>query len=100
MCIPTWLRSYSDYSVLITSGIDGAIKLRPSEAELKTMKGFEGRWKSYYAQSPDKPVMLMATMGAYVGLNPEVAPGKYYSVAYFSVCLPLSQMHGMFNSST
>lgn len=53
-----------------TSGADGVIKPRPSEAEVNTMKGFEERWKSYYATSPDKPVMLIFTMAAYAGLNP------------------------------
>ncbi|KAF8965727.1 GMC oxidoreductase-domain-containing protein [Flammula alnicola] len=72
--------------LLANNGVDGAIKLRPSAAELKTMSpAFDERWKSYYEPRPDKPVMLMATIAAYVGLNPEVPRAKYYSVAYFSL---------------
>ncbi|PPQ69188.1 hypothetical protein CVT25_006966 [Psilocybe cyanescens] len=82
------------------NGIDGGIKLRPNEAELKTIpSGFEARWKSYYADKPDKPILLMASMAAYVGLNPEVPRGKYFSVAYFSMH-PLATGHVHITSGT
>jgi len=71
--------------LLSNNGVDGGIKLRPTEAELKTLSPtFDERWKTYYADKPDKPVMIIATMAAYVGLNPEVPRAKYFSIAYFS----------------
>jgi len=60
---------------------------------------FDERWKSYYADKPDKPVMIMASMAAYVGLNPAVPRGKYFSVAYFSAH-PVSTGHVHITSPT
>ncbi|KAF9563188.1 hypothetical protein CPC08DRAFT_334488 [Agrocybe pediades] len=66
--------------VFANNGIDAAIKLRPNEAELQTMSAaFDERWKSYYANKPDRPVMLLGSMAAYVGLNPAIPRGKYFS---------------------
>ncbi|KAF8972162.1 GMC oxidoreductase-domain-containing protein [Flammula alnicola] len=85
---------------LANNGVDGGIKLRPSAAELKTMSpAFDERWKSYYAPRPDKPVILMATMAAYVGMNPEVPRAKYFSIAYFSAH-PISTGHVHITSGT
>ncbi|KAF8150062.1 GMC oxidoreductase-domain-containing protein [Crassisporium funariophilum] len=78
-----WLKEGK--GLLANNGVDGGIKLRPNAEELKTMSPeFDQRWASYYANAPDKPVMLMATMAAYVGMNPAVPRGQYFSVAYFS----------------
>ena len=80
--------------------------MRPSKDELRTMSPeFDNRWESYFANAPDKPVMLFLTLNAYAhsfllrfilnryshfanryaGQNPAVPRGKYFSVAYFSV---------------
>ncbi|KAF9478334.1 alcohol oxidase [Pholiota conissans] len=76
-----WLKTGK--GLLSNNGVDGGIKLRPTAEELKTLSpGYDHRWKSYYANKPDKPVILVATMAAYVGLNPEVPRGKYFSIAY------------------
>ncbi|KAF4617514.1 hypothetical protein D9613_005759 [Agrocybe pediades] len=67
------------------NGINATIKLRPTEADLKTMSpSFDARWKSYYADKPDKWVLIMAPLAAYYGLNPAVPRGKYFSIAYYS----------------
>ncbi|KAF4613895.1 hypothetical protein D9613_007490 [Agrocybe pediades] len=72
--------------VFANNGIDAAIKLRPNEAELQTMSpAFDERWKSYYANKPDKPVMLLGSMAAYVGLNPAIPRGKYFSAHPISI---------------
>ncbi|KAF8953125.1 GMC oxidoreductase-domain-containing protein [Flammula alnicola] len=93
-----WIKEGKGF--LANNGIDGAIKLRPSAAELKTMSpDFDERWKSYYEHRPDKPVMLMATMAAYVGLNPDVPRAKYFSIAYFSAH-PASVGHVHITSGT
>jgi alcohol oxidase len=86
--------------VFANNGVDGAARLRPTEAELKTMSPeFDERWKTYYADKPDKPIMVIASMAAYVGLNPAVPRGKYFSVGYFS-CHPVSTGHVHITSGT
>ena len=66
--------------------MDGGARIRPTEEELKILSPeFDERWKTYYADKPDKPVIVIATMAAYVGLNPAVPRGKYFSIAYFTV---------------
>ncbi|KAF9002443.1 hypothetical protein BDQ17DRAFT_1356870 [Cyathus striatus] len=45
---------------------------------------FEERWKSYFANAPDKPVMLFAPFSVYAGLNPNTPRGKYFSMCYFT----------------
>ena len=42
------------------SGLDAGIKLRPSEDELHELgPDFQSRWKDYFANQPDKPIVLM-----------------------------------------
>lgn len=44
----------------LSSGLDAAIKYRPSEAEVKTIgPAFEKKWKDYYADHPDRAVMWL-----------------------------------------
>ena len=44
---------------LQNSGIDAGIKLRPTNEELSSMSPeFSHRWSTYFANAPDKPVML------------------------------------------
>ena len=47
-----------------SSAIDAGIKLRPNAEDLKTMPEFEERWKTYFANSPDKPIMLLGTLAS------------------------------------
>lgn len=45
---------------LYFSGFDVAIKIRPREDELQEIGvEFESRWKEYFANKPDKPVVWM-----------------------------------------
>lgn len=45
------------------SGLDAGIKLRPSEEDLKELgPEFEQRWKEYFADKPDKPIMFMCPL--------------------------------------
>ncbi|KAF9004051.1 GMC oxidoreductase-domain-containing protein [Cyathus striatus] len=67
------------------NALDAGIKLRPTASELEELgPEFEERWKSYFANAPDKPVMLFAPFTAYVGLNPNTPRGKYFSMCYFT----------------
>jgi len=44
------------------SGIHAGIRLRPNEADLKTMSPeFDRYWTTYFEPGIDKPVMLIAT---------------------------------------
>jgi len=44
---------------LKNSGIDAGIKMRPTNEELSSMSPeFSRRWSTYFANAPDKPVML------------------------------------------
>lgn len=45
-------------SASFRSGIDAGVKLRPSDEELKDIgPGFQQRWKAYFANAPDKPIL-------------------------------------------
>ena len=47
------------------SGIDSGIKMRPSAEELAAMSPeFDQRWSSYFANAPDKPVMVYLPIAA------------------------------------
>ena len=47
------------------SGMDAGIKLRPNAEELEEIgPEFENRWKTYFANAPDKPVMLSGPLTA------------------------------------
>ena len=42
------------------SGGDAGIKMRPTNEELSSMSPeFDHRWNTYFANAPDKPVMLV-----------------------------------------
>ena len=42
------------------SGCDAGIKMRPTNEELSSMSPeFDHRWSTYFANAPDKPVMLV-----------------------------------------
>jgi len=48
-----------------SSGIDAGIKLRPNTEELEELgPAFETRWKTYFANAPDKPVVIAGILAA------------------------------------
>jgi len=82
------------------SDIDCGIKMRPNAEELATMSPeFDQRWHSYFANAPDKPVLLYLPFAAYGGSDPRVPRGKYFSIAYFSG-YPVSVGHVHITSGT
>jgi alcohol oxidase len=47
------------------SGVDCGVKMRPNAEELAAMSPeFDQRWSSYFANAPDKPVMLYLPIAA------------------------------------
>ena len=67
------------------SGFDALGKIRPTEEELKTMSpGFDQRWKTFFADYADKPVVAIATAAGYVDLWPRKVQHKFiYLFSYF-----------------
>jgi len=47
-----------------SSSIDAGIRIRPNVEDLKTMPEFEERWQTYFANSPDKPLMVIASVAS------------------------------------
>ncbi|KAF9036217.1 GMC oxidoreductase-domain-containing protein [Panaeolus papilionaceus] len=63
--------------------VDAGVKLRPNAQELQEMSPhIDERWKSYYANAPDRPLLLMASMAAFIGAPPSFDE-KFFTVAYF-----------------
>lgn len=77
-----WLKDGK--GLLAHNGLDAAIKLRPNEAELKEIgPAFEQRWKDYFVDKPDKPVLFLCAMAMFIGDPTSVPPRKYFSMGYF-----------------
>ncbi|KAH7926097.1 alcohol oxidase [Leucogyrophana mollusca] len=68
---------------LAHNAIDAGIKLRPTAEDLLELgPEFRDRWQTYFADAPDKPVIWLGPVSAYLG-DPSVASTrKYYSVGY------------------
>ncbi|KAJ7096509.1 GMC oxidoreductase-domain-containing protein [Mycena belliarum] len=67
------------------SGIDAGIKLRPTAEDLKELgPAFEARWKTYFEHAPDRPVIWIGPVSAYLGDPTGVPARKYYSVGYYT----------------
>ncbi|KAH7908609.1 GMC oxidoreductase-domain-containing protein [Hygrophoropsis aurantiaca] len=68
-----------------TNGIDAAAKLRPNANELKEFgPAFQERWKTFFAENLDKPVILTAPISAFVGDFTTAPVRNYVSVCYFT----------------
>ncbi|KAF8643245.1 hypothetical protein AX16_009134 [Volvariella volvacea WC 439] len=67
------------------NGLDAGIKLRPTEDDLKELgPAFQQRWETSFKSRPDKPVLLMSPLCAYLG-DPSTAPArKYFGVGYYT----------------
>jgi hypothetical protein len=48
------------------SGLDAGIKMRPTPQDLKELgPAFEHRWKTYFENAPDKPVIWVGAVSWY-----------------------------------
>ncbi|TBU37889.1 alcohol oxidase-like protein [Dichomitus squalens] len=71
--------------LMATNGLDGGYKFRPSEKELRTIgPEFAERWASYYASTPDRPIMWAGQISQYVGLSPPAATHKAFCTGVYS----------------
>ncbi|KAF5359173.1 hypothetical protein D9756_003510 [Leucocoprinus leucothites] len=67
------------------NGMDAGVKLRPTAEDLESIgPSFTKRWNSYFANAPDKPVMLMSSIAAYVGTTPNIPLRKFFCTPYYT----------------
>ncbi|KAH9921130.1 uncharacterized protein B0H18DRAFT_1121543 [Fomitopsis serialis] len=70
---------------MASNGIDAGVKMRPSAEELELIgPEFVGHWQKVFANAPDKPVLWLGSVCAFVGDRSTLPPGKYHSLAFFS----------------
>ncbi|KAF8164002.1 alcohol oxidase-like protein [Pholiota molesta] len=78
-----WLKT--GQGLMAQNGVNAAVKLRPNAKELASLSpDFDHRWQTYFVNAPDKTVMTMAPMAAYVGLDPAVPREKHFCMLYFT----------------
>ncbi|KAG7451291.1 alcohol oxidase [Guyanagaster necrorhizus] len=72
--------------LMATNGLDAGAKLRPSESDLKILEPtFTKRWNDFFVNAPDKPVVWIGPLSAYVALDPPRQPErKFFSMAYYT----------------
>ncbi|KAJ7357002.1 GMC oxidoreductase-domain-containing protein [Mycena albidolilacea] len=71
--------------MLAHNGLDAGGKLRPNAAELKELgPEFEARWKNYFENAPDKPVIWIGSLSLFAGGLAIAPPRKYYGLAYYT----------------
>ncbi|KXN86051.1 Alcohol oxidase [Leucoagaricus sp. SymC.cos] len=67
------------------NGMDAGIRLRPTAEDLKSIgPSFTARWNSYFANAPDKPIMLMASIAGNIGTTPNIPPRKFYNTPIYT----------------
>jgi len=82
-CVALWTKEGK--GLMAHNGIDAGIKLRPTAEELEELgPQFSRQWAEYFVDAPDKPVIWVGPVAAYLG-DPSIAsPRKYYSVGYYT----------------
>ncbi|KAJ6520923.1 GMC oxidoreductase-domain-containing protein [Mycena vulgaris] len=79
--------------LLAHNGLDAGVKVRPTAEDLVELgPEFETRWKNYFENAPDKPVIWIGPVSAYLGDPSRAPPRKYYSVGYYTQ-YPVSRGH-------
>jgi alcohol oxidase len=83
-CVALWTKEGK--GLMAHNGLDAGIKLRPTPTELEELgPQFARQWAEYFADAPDKPVLWMGPVAAYLG-DPSIASArKYYSMGYYTV---------------
>ncbi|KAG6919177.1 hypothetical protein DXG01_008475 [Tephrocybe rancida] len=81
--VKTWVQDGK--GLMAQNALDAGVKLRPNAEDLKELgPAFESRWKSYFENAPDKPVVWLGTFAAYAGNDPAAPRGKYFSATYYT----------------
>ncbi|KAF4597574.1 hypothetical protein EYR40_008036 [Pleurotus pulmonarius] len=79
-----WQRSGD--GLMATNGIDAGVKLRPSVDELRELgPGFQERWRAYFENAPDKPIIWMGPLSNYAGQDTDVPKRRYMSMVTYMV---------------
>ncbi|KAA1473386.1 alcohol oxidase-like protein [Dentipellis sp. KUC8613] len=72
--------------LLASNGADTAVKIRPSEQELREIgPEFRKVWDKDYAHLPDKPVLLFGAMSLFTGDASNAPARKYFSNALYNL---------------
>ncbi|TBU37884.1 alcohol oxidase-like protein [Dichomitus squalens] len=83
--------------LMATNGCDGGMKYRPSPEELRTIGpdfADSDLWRSFYAPSPDKPVLFIGMISQYVGTAPPPPDHKCYcTFAYLTYPVGTGSVH-------
>ncbi|EKM78826.1 hypothetical protein AGABI1DRAFT_114404 [Agaricus bisporus var. burnettii JB137-S8] len=83
--------SQTGQGLLAHNGMDAGIRLRPTVDDLKEIgPSFTKRWNEYFANAPDKPIMLMAIITGHLGAAPTVPRQKLYNVCSYTA-YPMSK---------
>jgi len=69
--------------LMASNGNDSGIKMRPTNEELLSIPEFSHRWSTYFANAPDKPVMLALPFSS-SGRFPNLPRGQYFRLPYLS----------------
>ncbi|KAK7471925.1 hypothetical protein VKT23_000027 [Stygiomarasmius scandens] len=84
--VDKWLKLWpKGQGLMAHNGMDAGIKMRPTAEDLKELGPvFEHRWKTYFENAPDKPVIWVGACSCFLGDITVAPPRKYYSVGYFT----------------
>ncbi|KAF9036216.1 GMC oxidoreductase-domain-containing protein [Panaeolus papilionaceus] len=78
------LWSQSGQGLMAHNGIDAGIKIRPNSQDLEELSPeMQMRWRDFYANSPDRPLLLMGPMAAFIGGPPPSFEDNFFSLGWF-----------------
>ncbi|XP_006459482.1 hypothetical protein AGABI2DRAFT_191450 [Agaricus bisporus var. bisporus H97] len=83
--------SQTGQGLLAHNGVDAGIRIRPTVDDLKTIgPSFTKRWNDYFANAPDKPIMMMVIVAGYMGPPPTGPRQKFFNTTSITAC-PMSK---------
>ncbi|THH31707.1 hypothetical protein EUX98_g2453 [Antrodiella citrinella] len=69
---------------MLSNGLEAGVKFRPNEDELRTIgPAFTAKWKSFYVDYPDRPIMWYGGASFGFGLVEEPSNEKYFAVGHW-----------------
>ncbi|KAF7771600.1 CAZyme family AA3 [Agaricus bisporus var. burnettii] len=83
--------SQTGQGLLAHNGVDAGIRIRPTVDDLKMIgPSFTKRWNEYFANAPDKPIMLMLIIAGYMGPPFNGPRQKFFNASSITAC-PMSK---------
>ncbi|KAJ7187268.1 alcohol oxidase [Mycena filopes] len=85
----TWTQALAQWDkdrtgLIAANGVDAAIKMRPTTAELADIgPEFSARWKSFYASKPDKPLFWLSALAGLPADQTGLPVTKFLSAGCF-----------------